>query len=226
MNVLYSATRNLYPCLEWSVASLKEYNDNVNVYVFAEDDDVGFPCNVINVAEQNFIRKDSPNYRTRFTHMSLMRVLAPRLLTVDKVLYLDVDTIVCDNLQPMYNTDLNGKWIAWVQERAGLWKPYGKPYFNFGVALMNLAQMRQDDVSERLVHALNERRYIFNEQDAMNEIVTDEKMVALDIRYNETSMTGRTQNPSIVHFAGIEDWQTNRTMYRSEYLDKYRSVKR
>lgn len=225
MNVLYCATKNLYPCLKWTVASLKEYNPDATVYVFAEDDDVGLSCNVINVSGQEYIRKDSPNYRTRFTHMSLMRVLAPQLLPVDKVLYLDVDTIICEDLRSMYDTDLDGKWIAWCEEKAGLWNPYNKPYFNFGVALMNLKQMREDCVSERLVRVLNERRYIFNEQDALNEIVTDDKMVALDPRYNEASFTSRSYTPAIVHYAGIEDWQTNRTMYRSEYLDKYRSVK-
>ena len=222
MNVLYSATRNFYPYLEWSIASLKEYNDNVNVYVFAEDDEVGFPCEVINVGNGGFFTR--LNVKKRFTEMSLMRVLAPRLLTVDKVLYLDVDTVVADDLTSMYETDLTDKWVAWVREK-GFYKPFERDYYNFGVALMNLEQMRQDGVSERLVELLNTQMFTFGEQDAMN-LIAEGKYVELPLRFNESPCTGWTDNPAIVHYAGIGDWNTNHAMYRSEYLDKYRSVKR
>lgn len=221
MNVLYAATRNYYPYLKWAVDSLLEHNE-ASVYVMAEDDEVGFPCRVINVSGQEYFKADSPNMNTTYTWMSLMRVLAPCLLTVDKVLYLDVDTIVCENLKPMYETDLTGKWIAWCEEKRCYSKRYGKPYFNFGVALMNLEQMRKDNVSETLVHMLNTERFQYYEQCAMNRLTPPCKMVELDTRYNESFCTDFSQKPAIVHYAGISDYYRNQLMFRHDYLDKYR----
>lgn len=218
MNVLYSATRGYYPYLKWTMRSLMEFND-AHLFVFAEDDAIPceFPCEVINVGKTDCFT--GLNISKRFTKMSLVRVLAPKLLTVDKVLYLDVDTIVADDLNAMYETDLTDKWVAWVRER-GFFKPFKRDYFNFGVALMNLSQMRQDGVSERLVELLNTQRFTFGEQDAMN-LIADGKYVELPVRYNESPCTGNTDNPAIIHFAGIRDWHMNNAMYRCEYRDKY-----
>lgn len=218
MNVLYSATRNYYPYLTWTVRSLMEFND-ARIFVFAEDDRIpcDFPCEVINVSKTD--RFSRLNVSNRYTIMSLVRVLAPVLLPVDKVLYLDVDTIVADSMQEMYDTDMTDKWIAWVKEK-GYYNPYDRDYFNFGVALMNLEQMRKDQVSERLVELLNTRKFTFGEQDAMN-LIAEGHQIALPRRYNESQCTGTTDNPAIVHFAGISQWFQSNSMYRSEYRDKY-----
>lgn len=219
MNVLYSATRDYYPFLKWTMQSLIEFNADARFFVFAEDDEIPceYPCEVINIGNDHFT---NANVSLRFTKMSLARVLAPQLLPVDKILYLDVDTIVADSLQEMYDTDLSGKWLAWVKEK-GFYNPYDRDYFNFGVALMNLKQMREDKVSERLLQLLNTQYFTFHEQDAMN-LIAEGKYVELPRRYNESQCTGTTDHPAIVHFAGIREWYKSNAMYRSEFIDKYR----
>ena len=225
MYVLYTLTRNYYPYLKWSLKSLLEHNKPTKVFIFAEDDELPFeiPCKhqIINMSGQQFFKDSSPNINTPYTIMSMIRVCAPEILKVNKVLYLDVDTVVCDSLEPLWNTDVKGKWLAWCPERFGTWKPYGVMYYNFGVALLNLAQMRKDKVTERIVDDLNTEYFRFNEQDAMNRIIIPDKMTEIDVRYNESFCCGVTDNPAIVHYAGHPEWYENRTIFRWEYLYKY-----
>lgn len=225
MNVIYSASRNLYPCLQWTITSLLEHNKNVTVYVLAEDDELPFeiPCKhkIINVSNQQYFGKDCPNINSPFTYMAMLRVCTPELIKAAKVIQLDVDTIICDSLEPLWETDLTGKWVGWCPERFGTYRPYGPLYYNFGVAVLNLGQMRKDKATDQLVKLLNSGFYRFIDQDAMNVLAVPGKTVDIDIRFNESFCCGYTGNPAIVHYAGHHDWYENKTIYRWEYLAKY-----
>ena len=53
----------------------------------------------MNVSGQRFFPKDGANSKTNFTYMSLLRVCYTKMLPdIDKVLQLDVDTVVVDNI--------------------------------------------------------------------------------------------------------------------------------
>lgn len=227
MNVIYAASRNYYPYLRWAINSLLEHNKNCTVYVIAEDDELPFevPCKVkvINASGQTYFGTNCPNIKTQFTYLSLMRVCTPELIRANKVIQLDVDTVVCDSLEPLWNTDLNGKWIAWCPERFGTYRPFGPMYYNCGVAVLNLAQMRKDNATEKLVHLLNSAYYRYIDQDVLNLLALPEKSTDIDIRYNESFCCGYTDNPAIVHYAGYPDWHENKGIYRWEYLDKYKN---
>lgn len=224
MIVVYSGTRNLYPYMGAAIRSLRKHNKNAKVYILAEDDDLPIkePCTVINVAGQTYFPKTSPNINNEFTYMAMMRVCTPELIAEDKVIQLDVDTIVCDSLEPLWQFDLDGKWVAWCEEHQGRWKPYGDKYYNFGVAVLNLKQMRKDNATQTLVNALNSRHYPFIDQDVMNQYAVPDKMAEIPVRYNECFCCGYTDNPAVVHYAGIRDWYENKNTFRWEYLEQYR----
>ena len=226
MKIVYEATRNYYPYLRGAIASLLDHNDPEVVYVLAEDDHIdNLPdiCNVIDVSGQQWIRHDSPNWNTLYSYMVLIRVCYPEILPCDKVLQLDVDTIVCDSLEPVWNTDLTGKWFAAVPEHKGQYRPFGDIYYNCGVVLFNLDQMRADNIMPELVTELNRYFYPFPEQDVLNGYALDaDKAVALPVRYNECACCGMTEDPAVVHFAGEANWHSRRYIVRREYLDPYR----
>ena len=92
MKVCYAATRNIYHKIIPSVRSLLDHNV-AEIVVLAEDDELPLPCEVINVSGQTVFNET--NTRTNFTYMSLMRLLLADLIPDERVLYLDVDTIVC-----------------------------------------------------------------------------------------------------------------------------------
>ena len=48
--------------------------------------------------------------------------------------------------------------------------------------------------------------------------------IPLPPRFNESFVTGYSENPAIVHFAGFKDWQTSKRAPRREYLKRYREM--
>ena len=141
--------------------------------------------------------------------------------TEQRAIQLDVDTIVCDDLEPIWEIDLEGKWIAWAPEIFGQWRPFGPDYYNFGVAVLNLEQLRRDRAAFYMIRALNCGKVPFLDQDIMNMFAVPEKSVAMPSRYNESFCCGQSENPAIVHYAGYPDWMTNPETPRREYLERY-----
>src|SRR6185437_4693696 len=96
----------------------------------------------------------------QFTQAMWYRIFLPELLPgVDRVLYLDADTIAVDSLSPIWEVPLGDSYLAAVtnvfqpnhfHRPAQLGLPGPKVYFNSGVLLMNLDQMRRDDCTEAL----------------------------------------------------------------------------
>lgn len=216
MHVIYCATRNLYGDLRKTSRSLLEHND-AHLHVICEDDRIeGINATCYNFSRQTFFK------RTDYflTVMCMARLAAPDLIDADRALYLDVDTIVCGDLTELYNIDMAGKWFAAVPELPGRWDPFNhERYYNAGVLLMNLRQMRADNAGAELIKAVNRFPYRFAEQDAINDMAYD-KVVPLPTKYNESLCTGMTAEPVIVHYAGIRNWQSG-NIIRKEYRDRY-----
>lgn len=225
MNIVYALTRNIYHKLLPSITSLLEHNPKASIYILAEDDSVpGVPdrCKVINVSGQTYFKPGSVNYRNQFTYINLLKVCYGDLLPVQKVIHLDVDTIICDSLEPLWKTDIKGKWFAAVPEYKGRYKPFGDLYYNMGVALINLAKMRADNIQPLMVDYLNTVRQPWADQDAWNKYgLEQDKALTIDIRWNENCMTGETDSPAIVHYCSIANWFENKAMHRREFLDRY-----
>jgi lipopolysaccharide biosynthesis glycosyltransferase len=107
--------------------------------------------------------------------------LTELLPDVERILYLDADTIVLDSLQALWETDLDGCHVGAVtnvfQEdhiplpaRLGL-EP--RDYFNSGVLLMNLDLMRRDGSTAALFEyaRANAERLVWPDQDVLNAVL-------------------------------------------------------
>ena len=230
MNIVYAITRNYYPKILPSLRSLKEHEPKANVYILAEDDELPFETpqkvHVVNISDQHQF-DNSVNIKNRFGGaINLLKVYYPTLLPkLNKVIHLDVDTIICDSLEPFWKTDVTGKWIAAVPEYRAYHsrlKLYGNIYYNAGVMLINLAQMRKDKIEDTMAKFLIEVPQPFADQDAWNKYgIEQDKVVILPVRFNECISCGTTDNPAIVHYCAISDWYENRHMPRRNYLDRY-----
>lgn len=205
------------------------HNSNVEkVYFLIED--ASFPeelppvIETVNVSGQGFFPKSGVNFRTSFTYMSLLRVCYTKLFPdLDRVLQLDVDTVVVDNIDELWDVDLNGKYFAAVEEKLSTYKPYGPKYYNIGVAMFNLDLARNTGMDEKLISFLNTVKVPYIDQDAWNRFGIGRE-IALPVRFNESFVTGYTESPAIVHFAGFRDWENNPRVCRREYLKKYREM--
>lgn len=204
--VSYCMTRNIYNRILPSLKSLLANNDIDTVYILAEDDDIGIwlPDNVkiINVSGQQYIKETSPNYYTNFTWMVMMRLALPFILKEDRVLSLDLDTIVQTNIEELWDLPMDDKYVAGATETE-LTKHKGYSYINCGVMMMNLEKFR-DGMAERIIHLLNTKRYLYNEQDCMNEQVPEENKLILPSAFNYGFFNrDKVCVPAILHYAAF-----------------------
>lgn len=160
------------------------------------------------------------------------RVFLPDLAAdVDRLLFLDGDVIVNDNLMPLWETALDDHIFAAVTnavpERfagraAELGLPGPESYFNTGIALWNLKQMREEGFVAQVVRYCrdNPDKIDWLDQDAFNALF-HERRLRLHPRWNcqngifynswgtqlfaEKDVEEAVTNPALVHFEG-GDW--------------------
>jgi lipopolysaccharide biosynthesis glycosyltransferase len=164
-----------------------------------------------------------------FTVAMWYRIFLPRLLEdTGRVLYLDADTIAVDSLAPLWEIDLTGCWLGAVTnvlEPHFAHRPAGlgldaSAYFNSGVLLLNLDEMRRDDRATALIdyaraHPGNE----WPDQDALN-VVLGRRRLALHPRFNAMNslrfpqareifgaeeLREARERPAIRHFEGPKE---------------------
>ena len=116
----------------------------------------------------------------RYTEAASLRLLLPELLPeYDRILYMDCDIIVRQDLARLWEeTDLGDNYLAAVfeapvEQQAERFRALGcdpDRYFNSGFLMMNLAAMRRDHLTERLLDACRVDYLEFPDQDALNQV--------------------------------------------------------
>ena len=208
--VAYFATRNLYDVLPASYNSLIAYNPDVHVYCFIEDDKLPYktPSNLtcVNVTGQTFFPPDGPCFKTQYTYMILLKAALTKIFPdAERAVIIDVDTIVCDTIEPLWTYDLTHAYFAAVIEPNGS-KIRGIPYPNFGLALMNLSRLRSSGKDDEIIYLLNHKAFPYPEQDAFAQVCGN-RFDPLDPSYNVTdfgfNITGTPNKTIVKHFAGF-----------------------
>ena len=194
--VVYTGTREVYDAMVIACKSLLYHHGADQAYFLIEDDikPGWLPDNVktMNVSNQTFFRHDGPNYNNRWTYMTLMKAAVP-LMFSGRVLVLDVDTIVDGNIDALWRLPFGPLYMAVEVGRSGA------PYYNAGVMLMDTDSLHHE--ADEIIRVLNERKFDFGEQDAINEVMRG-RISALPPEYNVSNWTVRPAGtPKIVHFA-------------------------
>ena len=196
--------------------------------MLAEDDEFPYelPIDVemVNVSDQTYFPDIATHRKDDFGgYINHLKIWYSKFLPVNKVIHLDIDTIICDKLDGLWKKDVSGKWLAAVPESQKWYNPFGDKYYNTGVVLFNLAQIRKDKPQQDMTDYLLNTDQPYADQNAWNKFgYEQDKIAELDLRYNESRVTGMTDNPAIVHYCSIPDWWKNKKMERREYLDAYR----
>lgn len=205
VSIAYITDRTFFYNTAVSIVSLKE-NKNAqskyDVYLVVVDverelweklynlDDDNFRIQVIpkENPHQEFQKKDFPVTSTALIKFELPTVLG----NLDKVLYLDGDMLIQEDLTDLYATKLGENYVGAVVDilameqlpsaLAKLHCEYPR-YFNSGMMLMNLRAMREDNIPAQLLKYKKEGINYFMDQDALN-VVLGEKAIFLPIRYN------------------------------------------
>jgi len=205
--VVYAGTRNLYHEMTVSAKSLLYHNGADRVFFLIEDDtfpeDLPDCITCINVSNQEFFRKDGPNYNNNWTYMVMIRAVLSKLFPqYDCIIHLDHDTIVRKPIDCLWNLNLDRYYFAAVEEKQIRIRPH--PYFNFGVVVHNLQRIREDKVDDTIIQTLNTSRLALPEQDAVNS-VCKRNILELPATYNAMYFNipkVPEENVVIKHYAG------------------------
>lgn len=236
MIICICCTRNWYIHLATELYALFKHNDVKKVYLFIEDDEIPYLqnkkiefVNINNLPE--YITKNSPNYNTQYSKMSFLRCCFTKILKHDKILYIDADALVVDDISDLWNMDLQDNVLIGVHE-GGEWDKhlwtYGlnDTYINSGVLVMDLKKLREEKLDDSMIYLLNNKQYAFPDQDVIN-LVCRNRIKYVSNVYNSTETTGIVDNAKIIHYIrGNKGWLPKSPRseiwynYHKEYLEK------
>ena len=209
LHVVYASDDNYAPYMGISMYSLlvnnDEHFDRIHVYVL--DNGIGEKnrsllkkqASEFHSAEISFhnisdkISLIKPKIETEWSSSIFGRYFVDDIIEqdVDKLLYLDCDTIVNNPLNELISTDLENYCAAGVPDGLAVaQKKYLElddeyMYVNSGVLLINMRKWRNDDVQNKLIEFTNsfERKLIYPDQDAFNA-VCGRSLLRLRLKYN------------------------------------------
>ncbi len=163
------------------------------------------------------------------------RMFIPTLFPeLDKAIYLDADLILVGDISELFNTDINGKLVAAINDRLVkdvptfadyAHKAVGIPadeYFNSGVLVMNLKKFREDSIEEKFLTLLNEYNFdsVCPDQDYLNVLCRNDK-VLLPIGWNKMPLPDKEFNIDtlkLLHYNSFEKpWHHDHVLFSEEF---------
>ncbi len=209
MNILYQFNETYAPFAGVSVTSLFENNreiEEIVVYILGE----GLSPKSVRRFEElarkyertiTFLNADAAMERMREINMPTyrgsyaanLRMFLTDILpeSVERILYLDADTIVSDTLGQIYAADMGEHVIGMVidsltkRHKRDIGLAPDEEYYNSGVILFDMKKWRQADYTQRIIdHVLHVRsHYPAPDQDLLN-VCCHGAICRLPVRYN------------------------------------------
>ncbi|MFL2029669.1 glycosyltransferase family 8 protein [Loigolactobacillus zhaoyuanensis] len=215
-------------------------NNNFDFYIFgdhltAEDKlqlkRLELDCN--NCQQINYLSVDESLFRQAVTDDRIIKAAYYRIYTadllpqLDRILYLDCDLICTSDISQLWQTSLNGKVIAAVEDAGyvprlaemGI-KAQQPFYFNSGMMLIDLKRWRDENITKKVMDFINQHpeKLKYHDQDALNAVLAD-NWCYLHPKYNMQSRLIRReqvhplppaeilaeearQDPIFIHYSG------------------------
>jgi len=120
------------------------------------------------------------------------RIMAPELIASNRLLYLDCDTIIVQDLYSLYSADLQNYTLAAIADineynfKKNFFRRIDR-YFNSGVLLIDTNKWRQNNILKRSFFFLNDGNNLnkikYHDQDILNHLLEND-WLELDAKYN------------------------------------------
>ena len=251
LNILFTLDRNYLPPLRVMLVSLLMNNPGEEFHIYLAGDGLtqedwdgldalcarfGAVLHPVAIDERWFDEAPTLRYYSRAMYY---RLLAAQMLpeSLDRILYLDPDMLVIGSLRALYDTDMGDYLYAasihhglvdlsTPVNRIRLSTQDAEGYFNSGMLLMNLPQIRKSVRPQDIFAYVEQNRalLVLPDQDVLNGLYgerileLDEKLYNYDARkYNgyllasqgEADMDYVIANTRILHFCGKrKPWNT------------------
>lgn len=182
--------------------------------------------------------KDQLYTRDYYTQTTYFRLFIPELYPqYDKALYLDGDIVVLSDVADLYNIDLGDNLIGATPDGAvqttKVFQEYAEKvvgladynnYFNAGIVVMNLDELRKFKFHEKFLYLLRTVKYsVAQDQDYLNRLCKGRTKIIPDT-WDRMPMVGDTvsrEDLHIVHYnLSFKPWHFDDILYE-EYFWKY-----
>lgn len=228
-------------CMKPLQEMTERYYQTIHFYDMKEIRTDDFPVGLY--FQEPFITKEA------YFRLFVMDVLPQ---TLEKVLYLDVDMVICSSIRELWDIDISDVAVGVVPDcfhqdihetnRIGYEVSLG--IFNSGVLLINLSYWREHDVMKEFVAYAKEAKdhLKYHDQDVLNYVFRHHKK-ELPIRFNLQTIhmyhdhfrylhfrlieevKEAFRHPVIIHYTGPEKpWYSNAYHPLKSYFDKYRQL--
>lgn len=150
---------------------------------------------VTEIYEKEFSNCKNENaYCTPYTLLRLLADLVPDM--PEKLLYLDIDMMIGDDIAKLYNIDIKDYEYAAVKEKYGCWliRP---DYINAGMLLLNMNKIQETCLLSKAREKIKTKKMLFADQDAVYWSTT--KKLLLPRKFNEQSKFNR-KDTVVCHF--------------------------
>lgn len=208
MNIIFATDDNYAPFLGVAIYSLLKsnqedtentYTDKISIYILDMDiSDVNkeklkktieiYNCEIIYINTtkiQKYLEEKITNpVRSLATYY---RLFLPSLLplNVEKVIYLDCDSIIMSSLKELWDTEISNYDIAGVLDiispkvklKVGL--SIDESYFNAGMLLINLKKWRNENKEEEMINFIlaHNGNVCYHDQGTINGVCKDKKII-------------------------------------------------
>ena len=249
VNIVFSSDDNYAQLMGVAICSIFENKkNNYSIYIYVLDGGISQKnINRLNKLEKkytfkiNYIKIDTSffkNFYTRevYSQAAYYRIMIPRLLPyIKKILYLDCDIIVLNDIYELYNTDISNYLFAAVEDlyldkmrHKELNIPIKEKYFNSGVLLINIDKCKEINAPETILNFVNDypEKLEYADQDAFNATMWG-NFLCLDKKYNFLSLLSESSNLNefikindikIIHYVGEKPWNY---FYKNIFNIKY-----
>lgn len=196
--------------------------------------------------------KDKLYTRDYYSKTTYFRLFLPNLYPqYDKVLYLDSDIVILDDIAKLYNTDMGDDLVAaapddviqsmpvfqdYVEKVVGV--ADSRRYFNAGILLMNLHELRRFKFQEKFVYLLDKIKFaVAQDQDYLNRLCKG-RVKLLDRTWDRMPIPDpkiKTEDVKLVHYnLAFKPWHFEDILYKeffwmyaqeTEYFEDIQRIK-
>lgn len=244
MIVAMSCNKNWYNYLVVDIYSMLKFSKNIKkIYLFVETDRINdikyldlvqkkFNIEIVlidyNKICYKYLSYDSPNKGSVYSDFCFSRLILADYVIEDKILYLDTDAIVRNDISHLWDYDMSDYYVMGVRDYGVMDNNYldslnlSGRYINSGVVMFNLRKIREDNIVSKWFDIINTRKLLYPDQDALNIICTDYELY-ISSMYNfidgVTLSVVNLKLTKIFHYAGPKtDWVCDR-FFSEEWYD-------
>ena len=245
LNVLFSSNDEFAPYLGVSLYSFLEHNnadfEKINIFLF--DDGISQEnknklneivsafnqeINYIDSADIQSQIKNSVDIMEKDGVSSLTtynRLFASSILTdIDKLLYLDADSLILGSFKELWEMDISDYYIAGVEDllsidtiKKEIGMDTNQRYINAGFLMINLKKWRDENIEEKFFDFQRETKdkFIFHDQGIINGVCKD-KILYLHPKYNLISIFHGLDYEKIIKLGGLSNYYSRETVEEAQ----------